>query len=161
MPKTTIKATTSPRIIDYQPQHQPVFAALNYTWIERYFKIEASDRVSLEYPQEKILTPGGAILMAAVGDELVGTCALIALPEGVFELAKMAVSDSHQGQRIGWLLAQAAITRARELGARRLWLESNTVLTPAIALYRKLGFTEVPQQPSEYQRSNIQMVLEL
>ncbi|MEO0433444.1 MAG: GNAT family N-acetyltransferase, partial [Cyanobacteria bacterium J06656_5] len=66
-----------------------------------------------------------------------------------------------QGKGIGWLLGQAAINRARELGAETIFLESNTVLKPAINLYQKLGFRKVVGQPSPYQRCNIQMELKL
>ena len=47
--------------------------------------------------------------------------------------------------------------RARELGASRVFLESNTILEPAINLYRKLGFTPVQDEASPYDRCNIQM----
>ncbi|MGI9328561.1 MAG: GNAT family N-acetyltransferase [Pseudomonadales bacterium] len=148
-------------IVDYAPRHQAAFAALNYAWIEQYFSIEAADRESLDHPQEKILQPGGAILMAELHSEAVGTCALIRISDSELELAKMAVSEAHRGARIGLLLGQAAIERARHLGASQLWLESNTILTPALSLYRKLGFQAEPQQPSDYARSNIQMRLQL
>ena len=49
----------------------------------------------------------------------------------------------------------------RATGASRVILESNTVLTPAITLYRKLGFTEFTGVPSEYDRCNIHMELSL
>jgi len=58
-------------------------------------------------------------------------------------------------------VGQEAIRRVRAAGASRLILESNTVLTPAIALYRKLGFVEVSGIPSEYSRCNIHMELKL
>ncbi|MEE8062491.1 MAG: GNAT family N-acetyltransferase, partial [Gemmatimonadales bacterium] len=74
-----------------------------------------------------------------------------------YELAKMAVSPEAQGKGIGWLLGQAVLDRARELGATTVYLESNTVLEPAIALYRKLGFKRVTGAPSPYARCNIQM----
>ena len=76
-----------------------------------------------------------------------------------FELAKMAVSPTAQGLGIGWLLGQACIERARSLGVRRLYLESNTRLKPAISLYHKLGFRKVAGPPSPYERCDIQMEL--
>jgi hypothetical protein len=56
---------------------------------------------------------------------------------------------------------EAAIATARASGASRLVLQSNTVLGPAMALYRKLGFVEVHGAPSLYARSNIHMELQL
>ena len=43
------------------------------------------------------------------------------------------------------------------LGATKVILYSNTKLGPAIHLYQKYGFVEVPMGTSEYKRSNIKM----
>lgn len=149
------------KIIDYLPEFHYDFKRLNSEWIEKYFKLEESDRQSLNYPDEKILKPGGHIYMALNNDEVVGTCALIKLDNDTYELAKMAVTEKARGKGIGWLLGKAVINKARELGAKRVFLESNTVLQPAINLYQKLGFRKIVGQPSPYKRCNIQMELEL
>ena len=78
-------------------------------------------------------------------------------PDYDFELAKMAVSPKAQGKYIGWLLGNAVIEKARSLGARKIYLESNTVLKPAINLYYKLGFQKVIGRSTPYERCNIQM----
>jgi GNAT superfamily N-acetyltransferase len=64
-----------------------------------------------------------------------------------------------QGKNIGWLLGKAAMEKARSLGAKKLYLESNTILQPAINLYHKLGFKRVVGHTSPYERCNIQMEL--
>ncbi|MFC7666815.1 GNAT family N-acetyltransferase [Hymenobacter humi] len=92
---------------------------------------------------------------------MVGTCALIKEHEGVYELAKMAVSPRAQGLGIGWALGQAILGKARQLGARRVELLSNSRLTPALALYEKLGFQHVPVPPTPYERTDVKMVLDL
>ncbi len=81
--------------------------------------------------------------------------------DSTYELSKMAVAEKVRGKGIGWLLGQAATNKARELGAKTVFLESNTVLEPAIRLYQKLGFRKVVGQPSPYKRANIQMELKL
>ena len=148
-------------IVDYSAEHGEVFRDLNLEWIERYFEVEDSDRESLDDPQHHILDPGGAIVMACHHGNVVGTCALIKMDDERYELAKMAVSEAARGKGIGWLLGRAIIERARDLGATTVYLESNTMLTPAIGLYRKLGFKRVTGPPSPYHRCNIQMELEL
>ncbi len=148
-------------IIDYAPQHREAFAALNYAWIEAHFSIEDADRASLEHPEETILRPGGAILIAQHSGKAIGTCALIRKTGAEIELAKMAVAESHRGFGVGRMLCLAAIDRARSMGADTIWLESNTKLTAALALYRSLGFSTEPQRASDYLRSNIQMRLHL
>jgi ribosomal protein S18 acetylase RimI-like enzyme len=78
-----------------------------------------------------------------------------------YELAKMAVDPRFRGRGIGHQLGAAIIERARRLGAKTIFLESNTILAPAISLYRKLGFVETERQPTPYARGNIHMVLKL
>ncbi len=148
-------------ILDYQPEFRSDFAHLNYEWIEQYFEIEETDRQSLDSPEKKILEPGGHIFVAQLDGKIVGTCALLKAGDGVYELAKMAVTESARGKGIGWLLGKAATDRAAELGANSVFLESNTALKPAINLYQKLGFEKVVRDPSPYNRCNIQMELNL
>ena len=81
------------------------------------------------------------------------------MPDGGFELAKMAVSPKAQGLGIGYLIGEACIKKAQALGAPRVYLESNTTLKPAINLYYKLGFRKASGPPSPYERANIQMEL--
>ncbi|UOQ68833.1 bifunctional helix-turn-helix transcriptional regulator/GNAT family N-acetyltransferase [Hymenobacter volaticus] len=147
-------------VLAYEPQYQADFKQLNVEWIDRYFRVEAADLKALDHPEEYILQRGGYIFLARYQDRIVGTCALLLLEDGSFELAKMAVSPAAQGLGIGMRLGEAAIAQARRLGVRRLYLESNTKLTPALQLYHKLGFRKtVAGQPSPYERCNIQMEL--
>ncbi|MCA8949062.1 MAG: GNAT family N-acetyltransferase [Planctomycetes bacterium] len=157
--QTDRDADSAVRIVDYTPAHRLAFQRLNYAWIERYFTIEEPDRKALDDPETKILAPGGAILIALLGDEPVGTCALLRHDAATFELAKMCVDESAQGRGIGRRLGEAAIRRAHELGATELFLESNSTLVPALELYRRLGFVEVACEPTPYARCDVRMVL--
>lgn len=141
-----------------EPAHKEAFYRLNKHWIEQHFVMEAADYRALEQP-EKIIENGGHILLAKQAGSICGTCALIAMADGRFELAKMAVADSHQGQGIGRRLGQAAIDYAQQQGAPGLYLESNRSLTSAINLYRALGFEEVSGVVSPYARCDIQMAV--
>jgi DNA-binding MarR family transcriptional regulator/GNAT superfamily N-acetyltransferase len=149
------------QIVSYQPKYQSAFKRLNEEWITTYFKMEEADYRSLDHPKEYILDKGGHILMALYKDEPVGACALIKMNDHTFELAKMAVAANAKGKGIGYLLGNAAIKKARDEGADKLHLESNTILKPAISLYHKLGFKKVTGVPSPYERCNIQMELNL
>lgn len=155
------RESTYVKIIDYAPEHGPYFKDLNEEWIRKYFMLEPTDSKVLENPEDYILNPGGHILMATYKEEVVGTCALIKMDDTSYELAKMAVSPVAQGKKIGWLLAQGLIEKAQSTGAKRIYLESNTKLKPAINLYHKLGFKKVIGPPSPYARANIQMELML
>lgn len=147
-------------ILDYQPAFAGAFKQLNLAWIEQYFAVEEHDLEQLDNPGA-ILATGGYILFAEYRGEIVGTVALIADDAGGFELAKMAVDSRVQGKQIGKKLGLAAVDKARQVGAKQLWLESNTRLHPAIELYRKLGFYKVEMADTPYVRANIKMKLDL
>ncbi|ABQ07328.1 transcriptional regulator, MarR family [Flavobacterium johnsoniae UW101] len=150
-------------IVEYKPEYQEAFRALNVEWISNYFEMEEADYKALDNPEEYILNKGGKILVALYQNEPVGVCALIKMnnPDYDFEMAKMAVSPKAQGKNIGWLLGQGIVKTARELGAKKIYLESNTILKPAINLYYKLGFEKVFGLETPYKRCNIQMELVL
>lgn len=149
---------TQVTILEYKPEYQPWFEKFNRDWIEKYFWMEPIDTAVLQNPDEHILKKGGSILMASCDKEIAGTVALKYVEPGVYEFTKMAVDEKFRGQHIGLLLSEAAIIKARELGALKIILYSNTVLAPAISLYRKLGFKEVPLD-AVYKRSDIKMEL--
>ena len=147
-------------ILDYQPEHQPWFEKFNREWIEEFFTLEPLDINVLQNPDKYILQTGGAILMASVDHEIAGTVGLRYLEPGVFEFTKMAVDKKFRGLKIGQALADAAIEKAKALGASKIILYSNTRQVPAIALYRKLGFVEI-YNDGLYERGNIKMELSL
>lgn len=145
-------------IINYEPAHQPAFEKFNRDWIEKYFWMEPIDFHVLQEPDEYIIKKGGTILMAKVHNEWAGTVALKYVEPGIYEFTKMAVDEKFQGKKIGRALADAAIQTAIKLGAKKIILYSNTKLKPAIALYRKIGFNEIPLD-GPYKRTNIKMEL--
>ena len=149
-------------ILPYAPAHAAAFRDLNRAWIKRYFTLEPHDVEMLDDPEGYILQGGGHILMAELDGQIVGTVALIREAPDRYELAKMAVTDAAQGRGVGRALGEAAIEKARELNAKRLVLESNRRLAPALALYRSLGFREVPLLPdTPYARADIRLELDV
>ncbi len=149
------------KIVEYNSTFKTDFKKLNEEWIKTFFEMEESDYKSLDHPEENIINKGGKILMALLNNEVVGTCALIKMPvsEYDFELAKMAVHPDYRNLKIGSTLGKAIIELAASMGAKKLFLESNTILASAINLYYKLGFKKVVGYNSPYKRSNIQMEL--
>ena len=144
-------------IREYEPRYASDFKALNVAWIEKYFTVEEHDLEQLSNPEEYIISKGGYILFAVYNGKVVGTCALIKTGEQEYELAKMAVTPQLQGKQLGKKLGMATIEKAKNKGAVRVWLESNRILTPAISLYRKLGFVEIPIDTTPYARADIRM----
>lgn len=147
-------------MVEYKPEHQPWFEKLNRQWIERYFWMEPIDVEVLQHPDKHIIEKGGTIFMASCDREIAGTVALKFVSPGIYEFTKMAVDEKFRGQKIGRALGEAAIEKAKRLGAHKIILYSNTMLKPAIALYQNLGFVEVPVD-GPYERSDIKMQLEL
>lgn len=149
----------------FRPEDAIAFRDLNLAWVEAYFTVEAEDRAQLEDPQTHILDKGGAILIAELRGEVVGTVGLVpGHGDGVLELIKMSARSDVQGKGVGRALMDAAIAEARRLGANKIWLETNTMLAAALALYRKSGFRELSGDEiteTPYDRCNCQMVLEL
>lgn len=149
------------RITDYSPAYAQAFYDLNYAWISESYEVEPEDQKTLADPETYYLKDGGAILIALYGDEPVGTCALKRNGD-IVEMSKMTVSKSMRGKKIGDLLGNAVIEKARELGASKMILYSNRQGSAAgINLYRKLGFQEVPLTEHNFKRADIKMELVL
>ncbi len=146
-------------IIPYEPRYQPDFKRLNVAWITQYFTVEQHDLEQLDQPEVYVLPNGGQIFFAKQGDEIVGCVAIVNTGVTGFELAKMTVSPDAQGQGVGKRLCLAAIDYARQLGIKILWLESNRILKPALTMYERVGFREVPSVPTPYARADIRMEL--
>jgi len=151
------------KIVEYEPKYQSAFKALNEEWISTFFEMEEADYKALDNPKEYILDKGGKIFVALYKNEPLGVCALIKMDDQNydFEMAKMAVSPKAQGKNLGWLLGQAIIDSAKQLRASKIYLESNTILKPAINLYQKMGFEKIVGHQTPYKRCNIQMELNL
>lgn len=153
------KDTKSIVIREYKSVDKTDFRDLNVAWISQYFEMEDADYQALDFPEQYILEQGGHIVVASFEERVIGVCALLKRDslEYPYELAKMAVSPQARGQGVGYLLGEAIVQKAKELGADKLYLESNTQLEPAINLYKKLGFMKVEGYTTPYKRCNIQM----
>lgn len=146
-------------IIEFRDDLVNYFTKLNHAWLEKYFVVEPIDHKILSDPENEIIKKGGHIFFATIDKEVVGTFSLLKIEEGVYELSKMAVDETHQGKNIGNALLVHCIKICIKLNAAKLILYSNTKLEPAIHLYKKYGFNEVILDNSEYKRSNIKMEL--
>jgi GNAT superfamily N-acetyltransferase len=145
-------------VVTYREELRADFERLNREWIETWFTLEEADRETFRDPAAKILAPGGQVFFVVEEGQALGTCAVIPHGPEVHELAKMAVAPAARGRGYGDLLMEAAVAFARGAGARRMVIVSNTRLAPAIRLYRKHGFVEVPLEPGQrYARADIQL----
>ena len=144
-------------IIDFSDDLKDPIRLLNYEWLQKYFRIEEGDIISLSNPKEQIIDKGGYIFYAKSSNQIVGTASLLKKSDGVFEIGKMAVTGTAQGSGIGTILLEHCLEMAKQKSIKKLVLYSNTKLTSAIHLYRKYGFIEVELEKGLYERANIKM----
>lgn len=145
------------KIIPFSEDLKEHIKILNFEWLQKYFRVEDQDEIVLSNPQEEIIGKGGMIFYAKYNNEILGTVSLVKVDDNTFELSKMAVSGKAQGLGIGNKLLVHSIAVAKENNIKKLLLYSNRILLPAIHLYEKFGFAEVPLGNVNYERANIKM----
>ncbi|WP_428225799.1 GNAT family N-acetyltransferase [Flavobacterium sp.] len=149
------------KIIGYDSQYKNDFIRLNKAWLEEYFYVEPHDLETFNTIEKDIIAKDGEIFFCLVNNEIAGTVAMIKVNDTLFELAKMAVDKKYQGMKLSHLLMEACIAFAQKKKAQKIFLLSNRILKPALHLYSKYNFIEVPMQDTDYARADIQMELTL
>ena len=90
------------------------------------------------------VAPQGGLWLARVKGQAAGCVALRPLGDGVGEVKRLFVRPAFRHVGLGRALAEKARDEARRCGHRALRLETVPVMREAIALYRSLGFQEIP-----------------
>jgi putative acetyltransferase len=97
--------------------------------------------------------PDGMLLLATDNGQPAGCVALHELAPGICEMKRLYVRSQFRGKGLGRELAQKIIAEARQLGYKKLRLDTvEPVMKTAVAMYRQLGFREIPpyrQNPIE------------
>jgi putative acetyltransferase len=90
-------------------------------------------------------TPSGRLLLAEYEGQLAGCVALHKLDAQICEMKRLYLRPQFRGKRLGRVLADLIIAEARQIGYQRMRLDTvEPVMKDAVAMYRKIGFREIP-----------------
>lgn len=145
------------QVTAYQEKYKQDFIALNTQWVERFFKMEQSDRDILEHVDE-LLAKGSMIYVAVEDEQVLAVCMVMPLENDNWEICKLAARAQYTGSGAGSAVFQACMDYAKAHKAKRIILISNRKLKPALHIYEKFGFKEIPldHELEEYERADIQ-----
>jgi putative acetyltransferase len=88
--------------------------------------------------------PEGRLLLAQYEDQLAGCVALHKLDNEISEMKRLYLRPQFRGKGLGSALAQSIISEARQIGYQRMRLDTvEPVMKDAVAMYRKIGFSEI------------------
>ncbi len=110
------------------------------------FKLDFQDvqKELSNFPGEYSPSVHGTLLVAYMNDMPVGVVALRKLSEDICEMKRLYVKREVRGRKIGKYLSIALIERARELGYKKMRLDTLSSMKSAVALYSSLGFYKIP-----------------
>ncbi|MEM5518609.1 GNAT family N-acetyltransferase [Henriciella sp. AS95] len=153
-------------IVEYDPSLDRDFYDITHEWVDSMFALEENDFKLMENPKGEIIDRGGVILFVKAADlGIIGTCALMPVDGGAFELTKMGVRASARGRKAGEFLLAKALERAKSMGMEDLFLLTNRRCEAAIHLYEKAGFqhdkARLDQFGARYCRCDVAMSYDL
>jgi ribosomal protein S18 acetylase RimI-like enzyme len=113
-------------------------------WIEISLCFQDFDQELTTLPGQ-YAPPDGRLLLAIENDQLAGCVALRRIGDGTSEMKRLFLRPAFRGRGLGRKLTKAIIAAARQIGYQRLRLDTLPgKMDRAIAIYRLLGFQEIP-----------------
>lgn len=130
-------------IIQYDSKYREDFVRLNTEWLTKLYYIESYDQYSMDHVEE-LIEKGSMVYFAIENGKVLATCMIEPLGNDVWEICKLAAVGQYTGTGAGTAVIKACMDFAISHGARKLCLITISGLKPAIHLYKKLGFVEIP-----------------
>ncbi|GAN03505.1 GNAT family acetyltransferase [Mucor ambiguus] len=132
-------------IATYHPTYKNTFKEISVAWLEEYFSVEANDLYQLDHPEENIIAPGGEIFTLLNAKDQIGVVAMLDYGSTV-ELGKMGIKKQYNGKGLAHPLMFEGVQWAKNHHKQFPHIDIYTAkhLTPAVNLYRKYGFEDVP-----------------
>jgi ribosomal protein S18 acetylase RimI-like enzyme len=101
------------------------------------------DKELAELPGE-YAPPSGRLFLANENDQTAGCVGLRKIGDGIGEMKRLYVRPDFRGQGLGRTLTETILQEAREIGYRRVRLDTLPgKMDQAIAMYRSLGFKNI------------------
>jgi ribosomal protein S18 acetylase RimI-like enzyme len=94
--------------------------------------------------------PEGRLILISTNGQPVGCVALHKIDHDSCEMKRLYVRPQFRGQGLGRALARTIIAAARQIGYKKLRLDTvEPMMQAAVAMYRQLGFREIqPYRPN-------------
>ncbi len=131
----SIKLATSPEDVDAVKEMFVEYA----DWLGVSLHFQAFDEELATFPAVYDF-----LLIAHVGDEVAGAVALKSLGDGICEMKRLYVRDAFKQRGLGRKLSEALVAEAKQRGYNRMRLDTLPRLEVAVAMYRDMGFVEIP-----------------
>jgi GNAT superfamily N-acetyltransferase len=94
----------------------------------------------------------GSVLVACVGEQVVGTGAIVPRGQRSAEIVRMSVAPAYRRSGLGRRLVRELVERAQGWGMDRVVLETSAHWTDVVEFYLRCGFTQTHFEDGEFGR---------
>jgi putative acetyltransferase len=134
-----VQATTSVQIAQARELFLEYAQSLGFSLCFQNFDQELAELPGSYAP------PEGRLLLAESDGQVAGCIALHKLEADICEMKRLYVRPQFRGKGLGRILIDRVIAEARQMGYQRMRLDTvEPVMRDAVAMYRKIGFREIP-----------------
>ncbi|MBW8687289.1 GNAT family N-acetyltransferase [Chitinophaga rhizophila] len=112
-------------------------------WLSVDLSFQRFEEELISLPEPYYVAPEGALFMALVDGQPAGCVGVRSFENSTCEMKRLFVRDAFKGHGVGRALAVRAVEAGRDLGYKRMLLDTLAHMRPAIELYTSLGFQPI------------------